>query len=144
MILPCYYLGNRHGRLLHHASNWSIKQDLIPREVFGRLSHPIMFALFIKSKNRTLVGFSLYHKVAAIKQLHLRYQRIIEGTNSVWIKAVATAIRRLGGKATLQQIYSEVSKKPPTSNAFWKERIREVAQKNFERIDRATYAIPQH
>jgi plasmid stabilization system protein ParE len=51
----------------------------------------------------------------------------------------------LGGEADLQRIYDLIAKKRPTGNQFWKEKIRQVLQKesDFTRTGPGRYALAE-
>jgi len=65
--------------------------------------------------------------------------------NQTWRDVVLAAIERLGGRATLQQLYAEIEFHAKTkTNTAWKDKIRQVVQqykKDFQRISEGTYAL---
>lgn len=67
-----------------------------------------------------------------------------KGTKATWLSVVANAMEKLGGKATLEQLYSELSshKKTKTNN-HWKEKIRQICgtHKEFNRVGRGVYKL---
>jgi len=56
---------------------------------------------------------------------------------------VSTALRNLGGEASLSALYEHVAKNRPTENPFWKEKIRQVVQRSshFVRVAPGRYAL---
>lgn len=67
-----------------------------------------------------------------------------ERTKLSWYTVVLNAIEKLGGKASLQELYNEIGNHAKTkTNQHWKEKIRQVVQsyKDFQNIDRGIYAL---
>lgn len=63
---------------------------------------------------------------------------------SSWYSVVLNAMEKLGGKASLQQLYREIQGHAKTkTNQYWKEKIRQVVQtySDFENIDRGVYRL---
>ena len=128
LLLPAYVLQTT-SKVMELARRWSISQDLVPRNLFPRLSLPLVFAVFRKSRERTLVGFFLYREasdVAALPEpvcsaLHER------GRGSVWRRAVRRAFECLGvSQASLETLYAAVER--PSHNAYWREKVRQTLQ----------------
>ncbi len=142
-ILPAYFFQTA-SRVTGYAKSWSIEQTMIPRDIYKQLRLPLVFALFSKNKRHTLVGFALYPQVAAVRGMADEYQHLARaGTHgkSAWRSVVESALQAMGGEATLEAIYQVVQGKRPTTNRFWKEQIRKVAQKHCVRVDRGRYAL---
>lgn len=67
-----------------------------------------------------------------------------KGVKSSWFSVVLNAMERLGGKASLQELYNEIEGHAKTStNQHWKEKIRQIVQtyKDFQNIDRGVYRL---
>jgi len=110
-----------------YAENWSITQDMLPRNIYQSLSKPLIFARFVKDKRRQLFGFALYFEATDVQNLPKVYRDYITaGGGSVWGKALVEVFRNLGGAASLSEIYSEFEGKKPTQTKFWLEQIRKV------------------
>lgn len=65
-------------------------------------------------------------------------------TKLSWFTVVLNAMERLGGKASLDQLYREIEGHAKTqTNQHWKEKIRQVVQsyKDFQNIDRGVYRL---
>lgn len=62
-----------------------------------------------------------------------------------WRDLVLAALVKLGGKATLEELYREIEgHKRTQTNSAWKEKIRQVVQtytKDFNRVDRGIYTL---
>lgn len=142
LILPAYMFQTA-ARVAGYADHWSIRQDIIPRNVFPGLSKPLVFAVFSKDAARTLVGFAFFHEAAAVQQLPARFRQLFaEATGSVWQRVVSAALEALGGEASLEAIYCLVEGNRPTLTPHWREKIRQVCRADFRRVDRGRYALP--
>lgn len=67
-----------------------------------------------------------------------------QSKSMTWRDTILAAIQKLGGKATLKQLYSEVEGNAKTkNNANWREKIRQVVRTNkeFINIDRGIYQL---
>lgn len=65
-------------------------------------------------------------------------------TKMSWLNVVASAMERLGGSATLKDLYSEIEGHAKTkTNNNWQAKIRQVVQtyKDFENVDRGRYRL---
>lgn len=65
-------------------------------------------------------------------------------TKMSWFTVVLNAMERLGGKASLQQLYGEIEGHAKTkTNQYWKEKIRQVVQtyKDFQNVERGVYQL---
>lgn len=143
MILPAYYLGRQPERLLRQSEKWEIRQELLPQCLFARLSVPLTFCLYERTSSGVVFGFALYREISDIRRLELRYRALLNGTGSVWLKAVAEAVQNLGGRARLEEIYREMGRRPlPTGNQWWQEKVRQVLQLHFSRVGRGLYEFP--
>lgn len=143
MLLPAYFFQTA-ARVEEYAKSWSIEQTMIPRDTYRGLRLPLVFALFSKSRRRTLVGFALYPETVAVRLLAAEYQEIAgagAGGRSAWRSVVEAALRSLGGEASLEDLYRAVQGRRPTGTAFWKEKIRQMVQRHCVRVGRGRYAL---
>lgn len=125
------------------AERWSMRQEMLPRDLFPGLSKPLCFAVLTKGTVRGMVGFALYHEMAAVRRLKARYQQLLhEGEGSVWVAVVRAALEALGGRADLQRIYREIEGLRPTANKFWQEKVRQTLQRIAIRIDQGVWQLP--
>lgn len=129
LLLPCFAFATA-ATVDRLAERWSIQQDMLPRNLFPGLSHPLCFAQLTKGRTRGLVGFALYHEAAAIQRLRARYRALLaSGEGSVWAAVVRAALEALGGTASLQALYREIDGNQPTSNAYWQAKVRQTVQR---------------
>lgn len=145
LILPAYALQTAR-RVAGYSDHWSLKQDMIPRNIFEGLKLPLVFATFIKERVRTMIGFSFYLEAAAIQSLKKEYRHtLVHGGShkSGWRSVIEDALRSLGGRANLTEIYQEIEGKRPTKNPNWREQVRKILRQHFEVIGRAVYGLHQ-
>lgn len=110
--------------------NWHVQQDMLPRDLFHGLKYPLCFAMLTKGKLKGMVGFSLYHELAAVNRLQKRYRELLSsGEGSVWAAVTRAAMESLGGEADLSRIYSEIEGHRPTTNNFWQAKVRQTLQR---------------
>lgn len=141
-ILPAFVLQTA-STIDALAQRWSIRQDMLPRNLFQRLSHPLCFALLTKGRERGLIGFALYHELAAVNRLQARYRALLaEGEGSVWAAVVRAALEALGGTADLPRLYREIEGHRPTSNAFWQAKVRQTLQRIAVRVGEGVWQLP--
>ncbi|WP_321967144.1 class I SAM-dependent methyltransferase [Burkholderia cepacia] len=145
-ILPAYAFQTA-ARVAGYADQWSITQEMIPRNIFHGLSLPLVFALFSKDFKRTLFGFALYREVADVQRLPEPYRSLLAaGSGPVWARVIETALARLGGVGALAEIYAEIEGCRPTTTRFWREQVRKVVRANprFKRVDVGRYALSEY
>lgn len=141
LILPCYVFQTP-SAFLPLAARWSIAQDMIPRTLFRGLSMPLCFARFTRARRPVLQGFVLYGETDAIASLAGAYREVLaRAPRSAWVRCVVEAMQRLGGTATLDQLYREIGGRRPSDTAWWREKVRQVAQRHLRRVGAATYGV---
>lgn len=124
------------------SARWSIEQALIPRNLFGRLHFPLLFARFTKDRLHRLTGFALYGETVAVNAMPEEYRALLTtGRRPVWRDLVATALRRLGGSASLTALYQEIEGIRPEGNRFWREKVRQILQTHFHRQGPGIWAM---
>ncbi|MFC7633325.1 class I SAM-dependent methyltransferase [Paraburkholderia humisilvae] len=123
------------------SARWSMDQQMLPRNVFPRLSHPLCFARLTKGRHG-LIGFALYHEAAAVARLETRYRALLaQGERSVWTAITRAALEALGGEATLREIYREIEGARPTANRYWQEKVRQQLQRIGRRVGPSRWAL---
>lgn len=146
-ILPCatFQQSTTVARL---AERWSIEQEMLPRDIFHRVRTHIVFATFRKEALRRLVGFALYPETLGARSLPGPVQLLlIQGDQATpqrptWRAVAEYALRRLGGRASLAEIYAEVEGVRPTGNRFWREKLRQVLQMHFVPHGGGVWGLP--
>ncbi len=139
-VLPCYAFQTA-SRVVEYAARWSLQTDLIPRNVWHGLKHPLVFAVFRKEHARTLVGLALYEEVRDVEQMPEPVREVLRsGKGSVWRAVCESVLDQLGGEAGLDAIYGMIEPKRPTGNPYWRAKVRQVLQgERFERTGRGRY-----
>ena len=141
-LLPAYFFQTAKS-VVRFKHKWSIEVDFVPRDIYSGLSKPLVIAQFIKDGKRLLKNLFFYVEKIEYEDMSARSKEILKDQNhrSVWRALVEDAVKCLGGKAKLKQIYDFISQKRPTENPFWKEQVRKVAQMHLSRVGFGEYAL---
>lgn len=147
-ILPAYILQTS-SKVEQLGLEFSLEQELLPRNLFPRLKLPLCFVKFVKDRRRRLHGFLLYREAAEISRLKKCWRHALATTRSrggVWYPVVRSCLASLGGEADLPAIYAAMESKRPTSNPAWKEKVRQALQHTgrFARTGSGRYRILDH
>lgn len=145
LLLPAYVLQTS-SKVMALNRQWSISQELMPRNIFPRLKLPLVFAMFRKDRVRSLVGFFLYREAADVAALPKDVRHALEqpAGGSVWRRAVRAAFNRLGETtASLDRLYASVER--PSENKFWREKVRQTLQiyPEFRRAGAGTWVLAE-
>lgn len=126
-ILPAYFFQTA-GRVCRYGDRWSLSIELMPRNAFhARMRTPLLFALFEKNAARRLIGFVLYRECDDLHQMAKPYRELLSSyEGSIWRAVCLLALRRLGGRASLPEIYDELERNRPTRTEWWREKIRQT------------------
>jgi adenine-specific DNA-methyltransferase len=142
-LLPVYMFQTA-SRVVGYQRRWSISQELVPRNLFERLSCPLMFARFTKERQTVISGLFLYAETDAIASLKADIRTLVLGNDSTahcWRDVVRLALEALGGRATLNQLYLAIENNRPTENKWWREKVRQIAGTYFVRVAAGEYAL---
>jgi site-specific DNA-methyltransferase (adenine-specific) len=128
-------------------SRFSIDKEELPRDLFPRIRVPISFFLFAKQRIRRFRGFFLFDEALAVGQAPKPVRMaLIHGTphGSVWRFAVVQAMKDLGGRATLAQLYSYLSGRCPRAINTWRDTVRRTLQEGgFINVRRGLWQIAE-
>jgi hypothetical protein len=142
LVLPAYYLQTART-VVELAERWSLRQEMVPRNVYDGLSKPLVFTVLSKDRQRVLIGFAFYDNAHAVNSLPDRFKTLLrEAPGGLWKSVVARALEELGGRAHLQAIYKVVEGRRPTANKWWRESIRKALHLHFPRVADGVYALP--
>lgn len=147
-ILPAYILQTSSKVEMLHK-DFSIRQSMLPRNLFPGLKLPLVFATFTKEKERRMFGFLLYREAQEMRAIDKRWKEVVTSgreSRGVWFPVVQSILSALGGSADLDQIYGAVQSARPTANPHWQAKVRQVLQrhpKHFERTGQGRYALAQ-
>lgn len=143
-ILPAYAIQTP-SRLLKWNRHWNVSQTLLPRTLFPRARLPLLFVLFEKGAGpRRLVGFTLYYQAYDINGMPGWVKSLLihgEPKRMTWRVVVEHALRRIGGRGTLREIYHAMKDKRPSDNKWWKDKVRQVLQLHFKRVGPGEWAL---
>lgn len=145
LILPAYILQTS-SKVLAINERWSIHQELMPRNVFPRLSVPIVFSMFTKEASRRLFGFFLYREAAEISAASPEARKVLERSSragSVWRQAVHTAFDLIErDEAPLDALYRALEGRRPTANPNFQAKVRQTLQlyPEFTPVERGVWA----
>lgn len=129
LILPAFFYQTA-GRVVKYSRQWSIQVEMIPRNLYPGLKHPLVFSMLTKDQKRILVGLSFYAETASQKSLKAIYREFIEKSGgSAWLSVCKLALQRLGGSAALVDIYREIEGVKPTESQFWREKVRQTLRR---------------
>lgn len=144
-LLPAYAFQTA-ARVAGYAENWSISQEMIPRNIYPGLKLPLVFATFTKDGLRRLFGFALYRETADVQQFPKQVRAELDGHRGpVWARAVEAVLRVLGGEADLAAIYETLqpASSRPSTNPWWKAKVRQTLRRyeRFRAVGPARYAL---
>lgn len=143
LLLPAYNF-QTFGRVNRWNDLWSLRVEMIPRGLFHGLQLPLVFCVFRKDSRREMVGMALYAEAGAIANMTKQAQALLKNGSprtNVWRSFVREALQRLGGRASLAEIYNWAEPQRPTGTAFWREKIRQQLQLNFTRCGEGIWAL---
>lgn len=145
-ILPAYILQTS-SKVEEYAKQFSISQQLLPRNLFPGLKLPLVFAKFTKEEHRRLFGFLLYEQAQEIRKMDKQTRAELEQIRtpgSVWRPVLVSVLERLGGMGSLQDIYQLLAGNRPTTNASWQAKVRQTLYRHpdiFARADKGVYSL---
>lgn len=139
-VLPAYFFQTAR-RVVRYSERWSLSQQIVPRNLYHGLKHPLVFAAFTKDRRRVMVGFSLFHELAFLQEFPKSVREDLDAGPVTWPSVVRSALDEYGGEASLAQIYEFVAGRRPTSNPAWREQVRKVCRTHARRVGPGRYAI---
>jgi len=140
-IMPAHILTTP-DRIERWSQQFSIEQRLLPRSLFPRLSLPLIWCRMIKGRRRTVAGFMLFAEAATIQAMPKEFRDTLH-KRGTWREAIRCALVALGGEGTLREIYAAMEPRRPTSNPFWKDKIRQELPLGFVRLDEKRWRLPE-
>lgn len=141
-ILPAYAFQTA-SRIVGYRRKWSLRQEMIPRNLFRNMMKPLCFAVFRKDGLGELHGFALYSELHDVNSMPPETARALSTSATPWKTVVARAVAEMGGQATLEDIYAAVEPKRPTGNGWWRAKVRQTLGRSgaFTRVSPATWAL---
>lgn len=144
LILPAHRLS--HARPMQDImEQWSVSQDLLPKTLFPGVTWPVVFAMFVKEQVRRFRGFFLFDECTAVGRAPENVRMVlVKGARrkGVWRAVIEEAIKSLGGKASLDQIYSYIQGRKPKPIPTWQATIRRELQGDaFIKLENHTFEL---
>lgn len=143
LLLPAYAM-QTHNNVMDWHQHFSLSAEVIPRRLFPRLSLPLLFVVFTRENQRKMVGFALYREACDVDRMATWARETIEKGRphrGVWRALVEATLEQLGGEADLPAIYAAIEPRRPTSNAWWKEKVRQILQLHFRPVSKGRWAM---
>jgi predicted RNA methylase len=149
-LLPAHTF-QRAQTLVEVEKNWGVTPWLIPRNIFPRISVPLIFALFEEGGESR--GLALHNACARVHQMPKWLRKEMEETypsqerkegrpKGAWHRTVLRALESLGGRAELPALYRQIEPIRPTDNRHWKEKVRQILQHHFEPLGGGCWSCP--
>lgn len=131
--------------VLRWNERWSLDQRIMPRTLFPRAKRPLVFMMFQKDRLiRAMGGFALYRQSAEINDLAKAAKILLingQPGKTCWRAVVEWALRSLGGRAQVKEIYDRIEPHRPSDNRWWQEKIRQTLQRHFVSVDRGIWSL---
>jgi site-specific DNA-methyltransferase (adenine-specific) len=139
-ILPAHLFSTT-SRVGPWRSMYSLDVRLIPRSLFPRISMSLVWAKFVKSRERTVVGLLLFDRQQDVESMPREARRRLHAAGT-WREAVHHALESLDGEATLREIYAALEPRRPSENQWWRDKCRQTLRLYFDRVDDKRWRLP--
>ena len=140
-ILPAHLFSTT-SRVGPWSSMFSLDVRLIPRSLFPRISMSLVWAKFVKARERTMVGLLLFDRQGDVEKMPREIRRRLHAAGT-WREAVHHALESLEGEATLREIYAALEPRRPSGNQWWKDKCRQTLRLYFDRVDDKRWRLPE-
>lgn len=119
---------------------FDVNVQLVPRDLWPRLSFPAIIADLTKKRVARLVGLVLFEEAAALRSVRAAYRQILNaGRKPLWADVLDLALEALGGEGSLTEIYQLVETCVPSSTPFWRDILRREAGEHADRVARGRF-----
>src|SRR3546814_15984600 len=88
------------------TERFALDVKTIPRSLFSRISMPLVWATFIKTQRRTMIGLMLFAEQNAVENMPKAVRRRLAGPGT-WREAVQHELEATGGQASITDIYRD-------------------------------------
>lgn len=142
LVLPAHIPASS-ARIERWGARFAIETRLLPRNLFPRLTLPLIWTRMVKTRKRTLVGLFLFEHQSDVSAMPDRTRRRLQA-GGTWRDVIADALVSLGGEADLRQIYAAVEPRRRSPNPHWKDKTRQVLAvcgDTFTRIDTTRWRL---
>jgi len=140
-ILPAHSLSFA-ARTTSLLAGFNASVDILPRDIYPRISFPLVFLRLTRTASTRLQGFLLFDEAIAVRALRAQYRAVLEnGRKPMWREVLEMALRACGGQASLTRVYEIVEGFRPTSNPFWRDAIRREAGEHCIRVSPGIFRL---
>jgi len=142
LVLPAHIPASS-ARIERWSSRFAIETRLLPRNLFPRLTLPLVWTRMVKTQRRTLVGLFLFDEQSDVSAMPDVVRRQLQA-GGTWRDVIADALGSLGGEATLREIYAAVEPRRRSASPHWRDKTRQVlAQygRTFSRVDEKRWRL---
>lgn len=140
LLVPVFALQSS-TRVARYIERFSLRCDIIPRDIFPGLPLPLAIASFTKSRDRWLAGVAFFTEVAEQKRFPREIRDLMDrAQTNVWVAVIMKALEHLGGRGSVDEVTRYVSGYRPTRTEHWREAIRKHIR-SFPREARGVYTL---
>jgi site-specific DNA-methyltransferase (adenine-specific) len=140
ILVPVFALQSS-TRVSKYIERFSLRCDVIPRDIFPGLPLPLAIASFTKSRDRWLAGVAFFTEVAEQKRFPREIRDLMDrAQTNVWVAVIMRALEHLGGRGSVDEVTRYVSGYRPTRTEHWREAIRKHIR-SFPREARGVYTL---
>ena len=142
LVLPAHIPASS-ARIERWGARFSIETRLLPRNLFPRLTLPLVWTRMIRTRHRTLVGLFLFDEQSDVSAMPARARRRLQ-SGGTWRDVIADALAAIGGEGDLREIYGAVEPRRTSPNPHWRDKTRQVLAgygDTFTRIDATRWRL---
>lgn len=139
LVLPAHIPASS-DRIARWRERFSIEVQLLPRMLFPRLRLPLTWTRMVRTANRTLVGVLLFDEQQDISAMPDASRRSFQAGRT-WREVIGEALETLGGEASLRDIYAAVEPRRRSTNAFWRDKTRQILAMHYVRVDETRWRL---
>jgi len=124
-ILPAYAFQTA-SRIVEYRRKWSIRQEMIPRNLFKNMMKPLCFAVFRKDRLGRLDGFALYSELHDVNSMPKDGALALSTMSSPWEAALAGCLLGRGGPASEEALLAALEPMRPSGDPWWREKATQA------------------
>jgi adenine-specific DNA-methyltransferase len=125
LILPVHTVSFARSTL-DLLRGFDVAVELVPRDLYPRISVPLCFLRLTKGRVHRLVGFALYGEAASVRAMRQQYREILtSGRRPLWREVVEMALRAVGGEGTIDDLCAVIQPEfRPTDRPWFRDYLR--------------------
>lgn len=142
LVLPAHIPASS-MRMERWSSRFAIETRLLPRNLFPRLTLPLVWTRMVKTDRRTIVGMFLFEEQSDVSAMPDAARRRLRN-GGTWREVVEDALAAIGGEASLGEIYAAVEPRRRSANPHWRDKTRQVLAQygsSFTRLDATRWRL---